>query len=503
MSKGGAGCKMRFFILLFLLSSIVQAKRNVLVMVADDEGLESPIYGNNHIKTPNLQKLAQRSVVFNHAFTSVSSCSPSRSVIMTGLPQHQNGMYGLEHAVHHFSSFDGVRSLPRILNETSKYWTGIIGKKHVAPESVFPYAYSFTEQDGYNLNQVGRNITLMKHLARDFLAQAQKVDMPFFLYVGFFDAHRGCDNFCENFGDGSPGNGVIPDWTPTVYDPSDVFVPYFIPDTPAARKDIADQYKTISRLDQGVGLMLDALKDYGFDDDTLILYVSDNGAPFPNAKTNLYESGMEEPMMISNPEDKSRWGQTSDALVSTTNIVPTVLDWFGLEYPKYKVFGPNPTKLQSTSLLPITTSEPTSGWDTVFASHDFHEVTMYYPMRVMRTKDYRLIHNLNFAMPYPLATDLYSSMTFLDILSNVAANKSTNWFKTLHQYYYRDQYELFDLKKDPHELKNVASDPQYASVFEEMKSNLTDWRKATDDPWLCWPQGVLLGSKCNPLYNGL
>ena len=480
-------------------------KRNVLLMVTDDEGRESTIYGNNKIKTPNLSNLAARSILFQNAYTSVSSCSPSRSVIMTGLPQHQNGMYGLEHAFHHFQSFDQVMSLPRILNKTGGYWTGIIGKKHVAPESVYPYAYSFTEQDGYNINQVGRNITYMKELARNFLAKAQKSKEPFFLYIGFHDTHRGCGSgFCENFGDGSKGNGLIPDWNPVTYDPEDVEVPYFIQDTPTARKDIANLYKTISRLDQGVGLMMEALKDYGFDDNTLVMYVSDNGCPFPNAKTNLYESGMIEPMMISNPLNKERWGEKSTALVSTTNIVPTVLDWFGLKYPNYKIFGPHATTLQSDSLLPLTEKEPTEGWDTVFASHDFHEITMYYPMRVIRTKQFRLIKNLNFGMPYPMATDLYSAPTFQDILNNTLHNQTTKWFKTLQQYYWRDQYELYDIVNDPHEMKNLANNARYASTLKELQNKLHSWRDATDDPWICWPEGVYLGGEtCHTLKNGL
>ena len=482
----------------------VAGKRNVLLMVADDEGRESPIYGNNKIKTPNLQNLAARSLLFENAYTSVSSCSPSRSVIMTGLPQHQNGMYGLEHATHHFRSFDNVMSLPRILNQTGNYWTGIIGKKHVAPESVYPYAYSYTEQDGYDLNQVGRNITLMKKLARGFLEEATKRDDPFFLYIGFFDAHRGCGvSFCEDFGDGSKGNGVIPDWKPVEYDPQDVEVPYFIQDTLTARKDIAAQYKTISRLDQGVGLMMQALKDYGFDNDTLVLYVADNGCPFPNAKTNLYESGMIEPMMISNPLSRSRWGERSTSLVSTTNIVPTVLDWFNLKYPDYKLFGPHKTTLQSASLIQLTEKEPENGWDTVYASHDFHEITNYYPMRVVRSKQFRLIKNLNYLMPYPLAVDLFQAPTFQDILNNTVNNHATKWFKTLTQYYWRDQYELYDIVNDPFELKNLVNDPNHAKTLAELKDKLHDWRDTTDDPWICWPQGVYLGGeKCYSLNNG-
>ena len=436
--------------LLLALIVSVSSYKNVLVMVADDEGIESPLYGNPKIKTPNLQELASRSVLIKNAYTSVSSCSPSRSVIMTGLPQHQNGMYGLEHAEHHFRSFDNVKSLPRILNETKKYWTGIIGKKHVAPEPVFPFGFSRTELDGYNLMQVGRNITVMKQYAREFLTIAKQADKPFFLYIGFHDCHRAggsVGEFAEKFGDGSPGQGVIPDWTPVTYDIQDVYVPYFIPDTPTARQDIANQYKSISRLDQGVGLMLQALKDFGFDENTLIIYTSDNGSPFPNAKTNLYESGMQEPMMISNPLARQRWGQSTTALASTTSIVPTVLEWLGEEYPKYHMFGPSPTQPQSPSLLPLTTEEPKEGYDTVFASHDFHEIIDFYPMRVVRTKQFRLVHNLNYGMPYPIAVDLFTSPTYQEILNKAKNNETLGWFKTLPEYYHRKQWELFDICK--------------------------------------------------------
>ena len=157
--------------------------------------------------------------------------------------------------------------------------------------------------------------------------------------------------------------------------------------------------------------------------------------------------------------------------------MPTVLDWFYLQYPKYHLFGPNPTELKSNLLLPLTTSGGTNdGWDTVYGSHDFHEVTMYYPMRVILTQDYHLIHNLNFAMPYPLATDLYDSLTFRDMIKRTMNNESIQWFKALKEYYYREQYELFDLSKEPHETKNVANDPEY------LKSKLYNWRNATDGP---------------------
>lgn len=270
---------------------------------ADDAGFETDVYNNSAVHTPHLHSLARRSVVFRHAFTSVSSCSPSRSAILTGLPQvthththvpvspsclmalrlvlcfqHQNGMYGLHQGVHHFNSFDGVQSLPLLLSQADIHtgsfenWhlitflhsvllsfdllfffflsfpTGIIGKKHVGPGSVYPFDFAYTEENSSVL-QVGRNITRIKLLVRKFFqthkeeaAERRRVrgvgtsnaeqeeERPFFLYVAFHDTHR-CGHsqpqygaFCEKFGNGEPGMGLIPDWTPVYYTPEQVKV---------------------------------------------------------------------------------------------------------------------------------------------------------------------------------------------------------------------------------------------------------------------------------------
>ncbi|CAI9555953.1 unnamed protein product, partial [Staurois parvus] len=200
-----------------LLSSVLA--RNVLLLVGDDAGFEMNVYNNTAIQTPHLEELAKRSLIFKNAFTSVSSCSPSRGAILTGLPQHQNGIYGLHQDVHHFNSFDDVKSLPLLLNQAG-IRTGIIGKKHVGPESVYPFDFAYTEENSSVL-QVGRNITRIKALVRKFLQS--KDQRPFFLYVAFHDPHR-CGHsqpqygtFCEKFGNGEPGMGRIPDWKPQYY----------------------------------------------------------------------------------------------------------------------------------------------------------------------------------------------------------------------------------------------------------------------------------------------
>uniref|UniRef100_A0AAQ5ZI49 Sulfatase N-terminal domain-containing protein n=1 Tax=Amphiprion ocellaris TaxID=80972 RepID=A0AAQ5ZI49_AMPOC len=373
-------------------------RRNVLLIIADDAGFETEVYNNSVVHTPHLRSLAQRSLVFSNAFTSVSSCSPSRSTILTGLPQHQNGMYGLHQGVHHFNSFDEVQSLPLLLKQANVH-TGIIGKKHIGPGSVYPFDFAYTEENNSVL-QVGRNITRIKLLVRKFFQshkeeaferrqeeeqrntrEIKDEERPFFLYVAFHDTHR-CGHsqpqygaFCEKFGNGDMGMGRIPDWTPEYYTPEQVKVPPFVPDTPAARADLAAQYTTVSRLDQGIGLVLQELREAGYENDTLIIYSSDNGIPFPNGRTNLYQSGTAEPMLVSSPEHRERWGDASNAYVSLLDITPTILDWFSVSYPSYSLPGSpaTPVYLTGRSLLPALVTEPSS-WHTVYSSQSLHEV---------------------------------------------------------------------------------------------------------------------------------
>ena len=370
-------------------------------------------YGNSVCRTPHLDGLASRSLIFKKARTSVSSCSPSRAALLTGLPVHQNGLYGLHHDVHHYDSFSAVRSLPSILSDGG-IRTGIIGKKHVGPPSAYRFDFEATEENN-PINQVGRNITRIKLLVRQFLSSSSS-NTPFLLYVAFHDPHR-CDHsnpslghFCEKFG----LNGTIPDWKPELYDPDQVLLPGAVPNTLAARLDVAAQYTAISRLDQGVGLVLQELKRAGKEDSTLVIYSSDNGISFPNGRTNLYELGVAVPLLIHSPFSPVK-KTTTDWSASLLDLTPTVLDWFGLPYPDYHIFKPDrPTRPLGRSLLPLLMGGGHVEKDRPFyASHVAHEVTMNYPMRAVVARQYKLIHNLNYRAPFPIDQDFYMSPTFL------------------------------------------------------------------------------------------
>lgn len=385
--------------------------------------------------------------------------------------------------------------------------TGLIGKKHIGPADTFRFDYERTEEH-YPINQVGRNITNIKLLVREFLgahSRRQSAE-PFFLMVAFHDPHR-CGHvtpqfgaFCERWGSGEQGMGSIADWHPIYYQWDEIDVPYNVPDTEAARRDLAAQYQTISRLDQGVGVVLAELAAAGLDDSTLVVYTSDNGPPFPAARTNLYDSGVREPLLVAAPPGpaQTRRNQVTYAMTSLLDIVPTVLDWFNGTATATMATAmatngvPTTGLMTGHSLLPLLLAEPPVDPEAaVYGSQSFHEVTMVYAMRSVRTNRHKLIHNLNYQLPFPIDQDFFVSPTFQDILNRTRTGQPLPWYTTLKEYYGRPEWELFDLKMDPTERRNLAGKSALKEVQAKLTARLAKWQRATADPWQCAPHGVL------------
>ncbi len=359
----------RLILVLAALSLLAEpslaATKNVVLVVADDLSLDVGCYGNRAIKTPNIDRLAADATLFTHAFCTTASCSPSRSVLLSGMHNHANGTYGLEHSTHHFHSFDKVKSLPVRLWK-SGYRTARVGKYHVAPEAVYHFDLVLPGNP--------RNGVQMAENARDFIAADDK--RPFFLYFCTTDPHRSGKVGPPPYKPNRFGNeNTYPGVTETRYDPKDVIVPPFLPDTPTSRAELAEYYQSVSRFDAGVGRLIEILKASGHWDDTLLVLLSDNGMPFPAAKTTTYEAGLRLPCIVRNPYGKSRPARSS-AMISFVDIAPTILDFAGAP-----ASGPD---LHGRSFLSILEEPDPTGWDEVYASHTFHEVTMYYPMRAVR-----------------------------------------------------------------------------------------------------------------------
>jgi N-sulfoglucosamine sulfohydrolase len=442
--------------LLLLISSAAFAdQRNVLLVIADDQGLDLGVYGNRVLSTPNLDQLAARGTLFTEAFATVSSCSPSRSVIYTGLYSHSNGMYGLAHDVHNQHLLPSVRTLPQIL-KAAGYRTALVGKKHILPEDALPFDEELApERPGI------RDVAAMANEARRFIVR--DAARPFLLVVGYSDPHRAE----QNFGNTRAWPGI----ERATYDPAKLVVPAHLPDLPEVRSDLADYYESVSRLDSGVGLLLDAVRETGHGADTLVIYLSDNGRAFPGAKTTLYDEGIHLPLIISSPAQGKR-GIRNDAMVSWVDILPTILDWA-------RVSKPQP--LPGRSILPILEQSAPPGWDRVFASHNFHEIQQYYPMRALRTREYKYIVNLAAPLEFPIAGDIASSPTWRAIASRPAVGLGA---RSTQAFLHRPPEELYDLRKDPAEVHDLAAHPAYRAVLERMRAELTRFRADTKDPWL-------------------
>jgi len=428
---------------MLVAGSTQAAPKNVLLYVVDDLGsTDAGCYGNQAIRTPGLDTLAAAGTRFTRAFCTTASCSASRSVILSGLHNHATGQYGHQHSYNHFVSFDRVRSLPVLLAKAG-YRTASAGKYHVAPESVYHF-------DQYIK---GPSPLKMADNCRELIAAES--DRPFFLYFCTTEPHRPFKR--EGFDD---------------FKPEDVIVPDYLPDLPETRAELAKYYGSAARADSGLVRLIEILKATGHWDDTLVIFISDNGIAFPGAKTTLYEPGMRLPCVVRDPY-AARHGVVTDAMVSWVDITPTILDYAGATPKDYK--------FQGRSFLKALDGGSSEGFDEVYASHTFHEITMYYPMRVVRGRRYKLIWNIASGLEYPFASDLYASDTWQAVL-----RRGEKYYgkRTVDAYLHRPKFELYDLVADPDEVHNLAEDPKYAKVLAEHQAKLKKFQKDTGDPWI-------------------
>ena len=488
------------FLLALVASLSLAAEKNVIFIITDDESPTLGCYGDPVAVTPAIDEIAADGTVFLNAFATTASCAASRSVVMSGLHNHRNGMYGHQHSYHGFESWKTVLSLslPRVMANTG-YRTGQIGKYHVGPEEVYRY-------DTYIKGGNGRNAVQMANASKDFITADD--EKPFFLYFATSDPHRGGgkDETSERklkpdlFGN-KPNDGAHEGVEEVFYDPADVPIPHFLTDTPETREELAQYYQSISRVDQGVARLVEILKEADLYDKTMIIFTADHGMAFAGGKTTVYEGGLKVPFVVRNPYEKNR-GVKHEGMISHIDITPSILDFAGgldqeKNAPKKMVnakkywkdtdaandnLGPVLESYHGRSWVPILGKPDAEHWDTIFASHTFHEIQMYYPMRVVRDKEYKLIWNIANGLPYPFASDLWAASSFqAQFQESLSAPYGQ---KTVGEYINRPAFEFYKIGDDPYEAKNLANDPNYRDKFLEYQEKLKAFQKEMDDPWI-------------------
>jgi N-sulfoglucosamine sulfohydrolase len=438
--------------LAILVATVNAADRpNILFCIADDWGWpHAGIAGDPVVKTPAFDRVAREGVLFTHAFSAAPSCTPSRAAILTGQAPHRLAEGGNLHGF-----------LPKRfpvytdLLENAGYVVGVT-RKGWGPGNF--------QAGGRTRNPAGNNFRNF-----DEFLKTVSADKPFCFWFGSQDPHRPYEK----------GSGLA-----SGLNPSDVIVPFYLPDTPEIRSDILDYYVEVQRFDREVGELLQALEETGRASNTIVVITGDNGWPFPRSKANLYDSGTRQPLAIRWPA-KVRGGRSSEAFVNLADLAPTFLEAAELK--------PLP-EMTGQSLLPLLEGKSQSGRDMVFVERERHANVragdLSYPARAVRTKEFLYIRNFR-PDRWPVGDpetwkavgpfgDCDGSPSKEFILEHRDQDKFKKFFGL--GFAKRPTEELYDIARDPHQIENVATQPEYNATKEKLKRELESWMARTNDP---------------------
>ncbi|QDV40510.1 Arylsulfatase [Stieleria neptunia] len=452
-------------LLAFAAGALGNDRPNILLITADDLGLQLSCYGDTVANTPNIDRLADQSVRFQTAYVSQASCSPSRSSMFTGLYPHGNGQYGLLNANLGFRVHEPLVDalLPNVLKGHG-YRTGIIGKLHVGPEKAF--AFDMRHGEGFG----GRDVRLQIDFAREFLTQSG--DEPWFLMFNLFDPHVAR----QRLPDGRRGPQFFPDSVkglPTkVLGPDDVAAwPWQRIDTPEQRQKIAGYYNCVHRIDAAIGMLESVLQQTGNWDNTLIVFLGDHGPPFTRGKTSCYESGLRVPFLVRWPGVSQP--HASDRLVSSVDIYPTIMDAAGIELP-------SPMHGRSLRGVLKTQNEPSDWRSTLVGEFHFHGATPFFPRRAITDGRYKLIHNLR-ASETTASESVDGDRAYAEAQTLPEDHPAREAMQRLK---HPPEWELYDLETDPVEFQIRAGDAELANIQSRLQLALQQWQEQTEDPFV-------------------
>jgi len=424
---------------------------NVLLVIADDWSYpHAGAYGDRTVRTPSFDRIAREGARFPHAFAAAPSCTPSRAALLTGQAVHRLEEGG---NLHGFLP-QRYPVYPDLL-EHAGYFVGYTGKG---------WGPGRFEPGGRSRNPAGP----MFKSFEEFL-ERRPPGAPFCFWHGSQDPHRPYET-----GSGAQSIGA----------PERVQVPAFLPDTPEVRNDLLDYYHEVERFDRDLGRLVETLARAGELDRTIVIVTSDNGLPFPRAKATAYDGGVRVPLAI-------RWtgvarpGAVVDALVSLADLAPTVLEAAGVRPPEV---------MTGRSLTALLRGQSQPGRDRVFVERERHADVraghLSYPVRAIRTRDFLYVRNFRpdrwpagdpelFFAVGPFG-DIDGGPTKSLLLDRRADTAIAPFFRLATAK--RPAEELYDLRKDPAQMNNVAGRPEYRAAQQRLRTELDAWLRATGDP---------------------
>lgn len=432
-------------------------KPNILLITLDDMNWDSPgTYGGSIPDlTPHIDGLAKSGIQFEHAFVQAPNCSPSRVVIQTGLYPHQTGMRGF------FYVKDNFNTLPEILR-ADRYFTGVINK---------PADTSLNSEfsDYWDLFKVikgteKRSAEIYAKLFDNFMREANKKGKPFYCVINVADPHK------PFFNDPPSKKKGFDKFKPSkIYTKKDITIPGYLPKTPEIKKEVLNYVNSVKRGDDCVGEILKTLKESKAFENTVVILLSDHGAPFPYSKSSIYQNGIKTPLIISWPS-KFATNKDEKSIVSSVDIAPTILELTGNKIPKQMI---------GKSFYKVLTQEQKKIGNYVFAQFDENAGGIPRPSRTVITKKYGYIFNpwANGKLVFKSAS---ASHTTYKVMAKLSI-ENENVRKRFDFWRYRALEELYDYENDPNALNNLIDDPKYAEVLKELRSELHHHMMVTKD----------------------
>ncbi len=427
---------------------MARKRPNILIMHCHDLGQFLHCYGVKTVRTPNLDRLAAEGVRFANSFCAAPQCSPSRASIFTGRYPHNNGVMGLCHGDFAWDLHPQELHLGQILKQAG-YRTAGVGVIHETRSGAKRCGLDhYTGRAGAK-DTADEAIGLLGRLAKHR-------DKPFYMQVGSIEPHRlGGKNAHNRDYMSFLGDHLEPDST------RGVTVPGYLRDTQDTRTEIGELQGAVHHMDQHFGRLLKALGDLGGEENTLAVFTTDHGVAMPRAKCSLYDPGLQVALILRLPS-RPGWhgGKTQSAMISNIDYVPTILDLVGVEVPE---------KVQGRSFAPLLDGKAYSPRSEIFGEITYHDY--YDPRRCIRTETHKLIVN-------------FSTAPFFMDPSQSWRPRSDTVVPPTNALAYHSVTELYDLREDPWELKNLADDPAHSVVQKNLLQRLHRHLVETHDPIL-------------------
>lgn len=429
---------------------------NVVLITADDLNYSSVGYMGCPIPeiTPNLDELASEGIVFNNAYVNIAVSQPSRAVLATGLYSHKNGVEGFYHT---------EKQIPTVMSVLREhgYKTGIAGKLgHSTPIASFQWDMQVDQPD----LGAGRDPKRYYEVFNQFVKDSKNSNKPFYFMVNSHDPHapfHGSDREKKEFPKKNFPNAS------RVYTAEEMIVPGFIINSQKAKIELAQYYSSVRRLDDVVGEIMRVLKEQDLENNTLVMFLSDNGMDFPFAKTNCYLNSNKTPWIVKWPGVTKPGYRDTSTFISTIDFMPTVLEACGIPFNG---------SIDGKSFVKALEGQGISGRDRVYTQFYETSARNRYPMFAIHDAQYCYIYNAWSDGNTVFRNCSWAGMAFKSMIEE---SESDEFIKQRLEFFkYRTIEELYDVKNDPDGLHNLLNDKNYEQVVQRYRTYMQQWMES-------------------------